>query len=181
MQLAAHLFVTDIDRAKVPLVGDTRAEQTENFRVAIGPMRDERLADVMVEFGTRWSEHIPCLADEEALSRARSIISAMAMEGLLVEQRLDAMLRSVAFAPNGTITAQIVTMFGEVLGPDPSACERCSRVAGKTIRHPSDCPVKAGHRLCITDHVAELPDGTEIRLPAGTVLRETLRVMTTSA
>jgi hypothetical protein len=55
---------------------------------------------------------------------------------------------------------------------DPKACPMCSGVAGRAVYHPGECPVAQGHRLCVTPHVATLPDGEVVNLPAGTVLRE---------
>lgn len=113
--IAAHLYVTDVERGALDIPGDTLAERERNAHEVITEARAERLLDVLATFVERCNKNAPPYADESALSNVRGVIRAMAVEGTLFAHYEREMLASVCFDLRGRVTGHIVSMFGQVL------------------------------------------------------------------
>lgn len=113
--IAAHLYVTDVDRSALVIPGDTMIEREHNASEVILEARARRLIDVLAVFCERCDKSAPPFADESALSNVRGVIRAMVSEGLLHHDWEPEMVTSVCFAERGGVTGHIVSMFGEVI------------------------------------------------------------------
>lgn len=114
--LTAKVFVTDVVRDSIPVVGDTMAERRANGAAAAAwEARAERLASVAARMRALVSAGLPALADERALAALRSVIARMCETGDLYMPKRDEMLASVAFAEEGSVSVRMVDLFGNVL------------------------------------------------------------------
>jgi hypothetical protein len=109
--LTARLFVTDVQRA-IPLRGETRVEQAENYKADITKHREMRLFAAATQFHSLVMAHLPARQDEHMVATIQSEIARMVAAGDLYAGRMGEMLASVGYAKGGTVRVAIVDQWG---------------------------------------------------------------------